>query len=86
MAQKRHVGQMRTPVYLPLSREITLVLCDLYPNGGNACPGLFQGLQRCQKAPMRTVQEGIIVEVSACLSPLVSRMEPQEIESELSDA
>jgi len=86
MAQKRHVGQMRTPFYLPLSREITLVLCYLYPNGGNEFPGLFQGLQRCQKAPMRTVQKGITVEVSAFLSPLVSRMEPQEIELELSDA
>ena len=77
---------MRTPFYLPLSREITLVLCYLYPNGGNDFPGLFQGLQRCQKAPMRTVQECITVEVSAFLRPLVSRMEPQEIESELSDA
>ena len=77
---------MRTPVYLPLSREITVGLCYLYPNGGNAFPGLFQGLQRGQKAPMRTVQEGIIVEVSASLSPLVSRMEPQEIASELSAA
>jgi hypothetical protein len=77
---------MRTPFYLPLSREITVVLCYLYPNRGNAFPGLFQGLQRCQKAPMRTVQECITVEVSAFLSPLVSSMEPQEIESELSDA
>ena len=85
MAQKRRVGQMRTPFYLPLSREIPLVLCYLSPNGGNECPGLFQGLQRCQKAPMRTVQEGITVEVSAFLSPLVSSMEHQEIESELSD-
>ena len=85
MAQKRHVGQMRTPFYLPLSREITLVLCYLYPNGGNEFPGLFQGLQRCQKAPMRTGQECITVEVSAFLSPLVSSMEHQEIASELSD-
>jgi len=77
---------MRTPFSLPLSREITLVVCYLYPNGGNAFPGLFPGLQRCQKAPMRTVQACIIVEVSAFLSPLVSRMEHQEIESELSDA
>ena len=76
---------MRTPFYLPLSREITVVLCYLYPNGGNEFPGLFQGLQRCQKAPMRTVQECITVEVSAFLSPLVSSMEPQEIASELSD-
>jgi len=86
MAQKRHVGQMRTPFYLPLSREITVVVCYLYPNGGNEFPGLFQGLQRCQKAPMRTGQECITVEVSAFLSPLLSSMEPQEIESELSDA
>ena len=85
MAQKRHVGQMRTPFYLPLSREITLVLCYLYPNGGNEFLGLFQGLQRCQKAPMRTVQECITVEVSAFLSPLVSSMEHQEIASELSE-
>ena len=85
MAQKRHVGQMRTPFYLPLSREITLGVCDLSPKGGNEFPGLFQGLQRCQKAPMRTVQECITVEVSAFLSPLVSSMEHQEIESELSD-
>jgi len=77
---------MRTPFSLTLSREIPVGLCYLYPNGGNAFPGLFQGLQRCQKAPMRTVQEGITVEVSAFLSPLVSRMEPQEIELELSDA
>jgi hypothetical protein len=76
---------MRTPVYLPLAREITVVLCYLYPHGGNAFPGLCQGLQRCQKAPMRTVQEGITVEVSAFLRPLVSRMEPQESESELSE-
>jgi hypothetical protein len=77
---------MRTPFYLPLSREITLVLCDLSPNGGNEFLGLFQGLQRGQKAPTRTVQACIIVEVSAFLSPLVRSMEPQEIESELSDA
>jgi hypothetical protein len=77
---------MRTLFYLPLSREITLVLCYLYPNGGNEFPGLFQGLQRCQKAPMRTVQDGITLEVSASLSPLVSSMEHQEIASELSDA
>jgi hypothetical protein len=76
---------MRTPFYLPLSREIILVLGYLYPNGGNEFPGLFQGLQRCQKAPMRTVQACITVEVSAFLSPLVSSMEPQEIASELSD-
>ena len=76
---------MRTPFYLPLSREITVVVCYLYPHGGNEFPGLFQGLQRCQQAPMRTIQEGITVEVSACLSPLVSSMEPQEIESELSE-
>jgi hypothetical protein len=69
----------------PLSREIPVVLCYLYPNGGNEFPGLFQGLQRCQKAPMRTVQECITVEVSAFLSPLVSSMEHQEIASELSD-
>ena len=68
----------------PVKRD-SLVLCYLSPNGGNECPGLFQGLQRCQKAPMRTVQEGITVEVSAFLSPLVSSMEHQEIESELSD-
>jgi len=85
MAQKRRVGQMRTPFYLPLSREIPLVLCCLSPNGGNEFPGLFQGPPRCPKAPMRTVQEGITVEVSAFLSPLVSSMEHQEIESELSD-
>jgi hypothetical protein len=77
---------MRTPFYLPLSREIAVVLCYLYPNGGHEFPGRFQGLQRCQKAPMRTVQECITVEVSAFLSPLVSSMEHQEIESELSDA
>jgi hypothetical protein len=77
---------MRTPFYLPLSREIPVVVCDLYPNGGNAFPGLFHGLQRCQKAPRRTVQACITVEVSAFLSPLVSRMEHQESESELSDA
>jgi len=76
---------MRTPFYLLLSREIPLVLCYRYPHGGNECPGLFQGLQRCQKAPMRTAQAWIIVEVSACLSPWVSSMEPQEIESELSE-
>ena len=76
---------MRTPLYLPLSRQLTLVVCSLYPNGGNEFPGLFQGLQRCQKAPMRTGQEGIAVEVSAFLSPLVSSMEHQEIASELSD-
>ena len=76
---------MRTPVYLPLSREIPVVLCYLYPNGGNEFPGLFQGLQRRQKAPMRPVQACITVEVSAFLSPLVSSMEPQEMESELSD-
>jgi len=85
MAQKRRVGQMRTPFYLPLSRQINVVLCYLYPNGGSEFPGLFQGLQRCQKAPMRTGQEGITVEVSAFLSPLVSSMEHQEIASELSD-
>ena len=34
---------------------------------------------------MRTGQEGITVEVSAFLSPLVSSMEHQEIASELSD-
>jgi len=77
---------MRTPFYLPLSREIPVGLYYLYPHGGNEFLGLFQGLQRGQKAPMRTVQEGITVEVSACLSPLVNRMEPQEIASELSDA
>jgi len=71
---------------LPLSREIPVGLYYLYPNGGNAFLGLFRGLQRGQKAPMRPVQACITVEVSACLSPLVSRMEPQEIESELSDA
>ena len=76
---------MRTPFYLPLSRQITLVVCSLYPHGGNEFPGLFQGLQRCQKAPMRTGQECITVEVSAFLSPLVSSMEHQEIASELSD-
>jgi hypothetical protein len=85
MAQKRRAGQMRTLFYLPLSREITLVLCYLYPNGGNEFPALFQGLLRCPKAPMRTVQKGITLEVSAFLSPLVSSIEPQEIESELSD-
>ena len=85
MAQKRRVGQIRTLFYLPLSREITLVLCYLYPHGGNEFPGLFQGLPRCPKAPMRTGQEGITLEVSAFLSPLVSSLEPQEIESELSD-
>ena len=77
---------MRTPFYLPLSREITVGLCDLYPHGVNEFPGLFQGLPRCQKAPMRPVKECILVEVSAFLSPLASSMEPQEIESELSDA
>ena len=76
---------MRTPFYLPLSREIPLVLCYLYPHGGNECPGLFQGLQRCQKAPMRTVPECLIVEVSAFLSPWVSSMEHQESEAELSE-
>jgi hypothetical protein len=76
---------VRTPVYLPLPRQIHMVLCYLYPHGGNACPGLFQGLPRCPKAPMRTGQEGITVEVSAFLSPLVSSMEHQEIASELSD-
>src|SRR5215831_4022919 len=76
---------MRTPFYLPLSREIPLVLCYRYPHGGNEFPGLFQGLQRCQKAPMRTVQECIIIKISAFLSPLVSSMKPQEIESKLSD-
>ena len=76
---------MRTPVYLPLAREIPVVLCYLYPHGGHAFPGLFPGLQQCQKAPMRTVQACITVEVSAFLSPLVSSMEPQESESELSD-
>ena len=76
---------MRTPFYLPLSRQIPLVVCSLYPHGGNEFPGLFQGLQRCQKAPMRTGQEGITVEVSAFLSPLVSSMEHQEIASDLSD-
>ena len=85
MAQKRRVGQMRTPFYLPLSRQMTLVLCYLYPNGGSEFPGLFQGLQRCQKAPMRPGQEGITVEGSAFLSPLVSSMEHQESASELSD-
>ena len=85
MAQKRHVGQIRTPFYLPLSREIPVVLCYLYPNGGHEFLGLFQGLQRGQKAPMRTVQECITVEVSAFLSPLVSRMEHQESQSELSE-
>jgi hypothetical protein len=34
---------------------------------------------------MRTVQACLIVEVSAFLSPWVSSMEPQEIESELSE-
>ena len=77
---------MRTPFYLPLAREITVVVCYLSPKGGNEFPGLFHGLQRCQKAPRRTVQECITVEVSAFLSPLVSSMEHQEIESELSDA
>ena len=72
--------------YLPLSREIPVGLCYLYPHGGNEFPGRSQGLQRGQKAPRRTVQACIIVEVSAFLRPLVSRMEPQEIESELSDA
>src|SRR5262249_24219087 len=86
MAQKRRVGQIRTLFYLPLSRQITLVMCYLYPNGGNEFPALFQGLPRCPKAPMRTGQEGITLEVSAFLSPLVSSMEHQEIESELSDA
>jgi hypothetical protein len=76
---------MRTPFYLPLSREIPVGLYYLYPNGGNEFLGLFQGLQRGQKAPMRTVQACITVEVSAFLSPLVSSMEHQEIESELSD-
>src|SRR5262245_9345009 len=85
MTQKRRGGQMRTLFYLPLSREITLVLCYLYPHGGNELPGLFQGLPRCPKAPMRTGQEGITLEVSAFLSPVVSSMEHQEIESELSD-
>ena len=85
MAQKRRVGQMRTLFYLPLSRQMTLVLCYLYPNRGNELPGLFQGLPRCPKAPMRTGQEGITVEVSAFLSPLVSSMEHQEIASDLSD-
>src|SRR5690242_19375945 len=69
----------------PLSRQIHLVLCSLSPHGGNECPGLFQGLQRCQKAPMRTGQEGITLEVSAFLSPLVRSMEHHEVESELSD-
>jgi len=78
------VGQMRTLFSLPLSRESTLVLCYLYSHGGNELPGLFQGLPRCPKAPMRTGQACIIVEVSAFLSPLVSSMEHQEIESELS--
>jgi hypothetical protein len=77
---------MRTPFYLPLSREIPVGLCYLYPHGGNEFLGLFQGLQRGQKAPMRTVQAWITVEVSAFLRPLVSRMEHQEIASELSDA
>ena len=77
---------MRTPFSLPLSREIPVGLYYLYPHGGNEFLGLFHGLQRCQKAPMRTVQECITVEVSAFLSPLVSSMEPQEIASELSDA
>ena len=36
------------------------------------------------ESAMRTGQEGITVEVSAFLSPLVSSMEHQEIESELS--
>jgi hypothetical protein len=85
MAQKRRGGQMRTLVYLPLSREISLVLCYLYPHGGNACPGLFQGLPRCPKAPIRTGQEGITLEVSAFLSPLVRSLEPHESASELSD-
>ena len=76
---------MRAPVYLPLAREIPVVVCDLSPHGGNACPGLCQGLQRGQQAPMRTVQESITVEVSAFLRPLGSRMEPQESESELSE-
>ena len=76
---------MRTPLYLPRSREIPLVLCYRYLHGGNECPGLFQGLQRGQKAPMRTVQAWITVEVSAFLSPLVSSMEHQEIEPELSE-
>ena len=76
---------MRTPFYLPLSREMTLVLCYLYPHGGNEFPGLFHGFPRCQKAPMRTGQEGITLEVAAFLSPLVSSLEHQEIESELSD-
>ena len=76
---------MRTPVSLPLAREMTVVVCDLSPKGGNAFPGLCQGLQRGQQAPIRTVQACITVEVSACLRPLVSRMEPQEIESERSD-
>ena len=76
---------MRTLFYLPLSREMTLVLCYLYPHGGHEFPGLFQGLPRCPKAPMRTGQEGNTLEVSAFLSPLVSSMEPQEIASELSD-
>jgi hypothetical protein len=77
---------MRTPFYLPLSREIPVGLYYLYPNGGNEFLGLFQGLQRGQKAPMRTVQAWITVEVSAFLRPLVSRMEHQEIASERSDA
>src|SRR5215831_9854939 len=76
---------MRTPLYLPRSREIPLMLCYRYPHGGNECPGLFQGLQRWQKAPMRPVQACSIVEVAAFLSPWVSTMEPQEIESELSN-
>ena len=76
---------MRTPLYLPLSRQLPLVVCSLYPHGGNAFPGLFQGLPRWQKAPMRPGQEGSTVEVSAFLSPLVSSMEHQEIASELSD-
>ena len=68
-----------------LSGHVDLILRSLYPNGGNEFPGLFQGLQRCQKAPMRTGQEGITVEGSAFLSPLVSSMEHQEIASDLSD-
>jgi hypothetical protein len=76
---------MRTLFYLPLSREIPLVLCYLSPHGGHACPGLFQGLPRCPKALMRTGQESITLEVFAFLSPLVRSMEHHEIASELSD-